>query len=207
MTQPQVQLAAIDIGGDSEPWLALGLDVDAYGRVPFSNGALEFVGGAAGIVGLAVEGVPDLAPHIDGVQIRQGESTPAIAHPLGVLEIDHVVVMTDSLERTSDAFHAVLGLECRRIRETDTVRQAFHRFDPRGGRRGCIIEIVENARVRTPSLFGLVLNLVDLDESARLLGPDVVGTPKSAVQPGRRIATVRGSAGLHVPVALMSPDG
>jgi hypothetical protein len=38
------------------------------------------------------------------------------------------------------------------------------------------------------------------------LGADVTGEARDAVQPGRRIATLRSSAGLGIPVALMSPD-
>jgi hypothetical protein len=50
----------------------------------------------------------------------------------------------------------------------------------------------------------LVVVVDQLDEAAAHLGPDVIGAPKSAVQPGRRIATVRSGAGLGVPLALMS---
>ncbi len=56
------------------------------------------------------------------------------------------------------------------------------------------------------SLFGLVVNVVDLDAVCERWGKDVIGVPKPAVQPGRRIATVRSAAGLGVPVAFMTPD-
>ena len=202
----EVRLAAIDVGGDAAPWQAIGLALDAGRRIPFANGALEFVSGASGIAALAIDGIDSLAHDIEGISLRSGAVAPAIDHPLGVFEIDHVVIMTDSLERTSGAVTEALGLECRRIRETDTVRQAFHRFADQGGVRGCIIELVENARVQQPALFGLVLNLADLDGAAARLGPDLIGEPKPAVQPGRRIATVRRSAGLGVAMALMTPD-
>jgi catechol 2,3-dioxygenase-like lactoylglutathione lyase family enzyme len=202
----EVRLAAIDIGGDVNSWLALGLVADDHGRIPFSNGALEFVAGAQGVVALSIEGADGLPDEIDGIAVRPGGVVAALDHPIDVVEIDHVVVMTDSLERTSEAFTTALGLECRRIRETDTVRQAFHRFADQGGRRGSIIEIVESARVRDPGLFGLVLNLTDLDAAVARLGPELVSSPKPAVQPGRRIATVRSGAGLGVALALMSPE-
>jgi hypothetical protein len=202
----EVRLAAIDVGGDAEPWVALGLTADGSGRIPFSNGALEFVAGQHGVVGLAIEGVDELSGDIDGIAVRPGRVVSSVDHRIDVIEVDHVVIMTDSLERTSEAVTEALGLECRRIRETDAVRQAFHRFADQGGRRGCIIEIVENARMQQPSLFGLVLNVNDIDAVADRLGPDVLGHPKTAVQPGRRIATVRAAAGLGVAVALMSPE-
>lgn len=53
-------------------------------------------------------------------------------------------------------------------------------------------------------LWGLTLAVEDLDAAAALLG-DRLGHVKDAVQPGRRIATVRREAGLSVPVALMTP--
>jgi hypothetical protein len=43
----------------------------------------------------------------------------------------------------------------------------------------------------------------DLDQCAELLGKRL-GEIRDAVQPGRRIATVPGSAGLGLPVALIS---
>lgn len=200
------RLAAIDIGGDRAPWEAIGLESDDEGRIPFANGALVFEPGPSGILGLAIDGVEHLPAQIEGIPVRTGGVVAGIDHPIGAFEIDHVVIMTDSLERTSSSVTAALGLECLRIRETETVRQAFHRFADQGGVRGCIIEIVENARVQNPALFGLVLNLVDLDAAAIRLGSETMGRPKPAVQPGRRIATMRSTAGLGIPVALMSPD-
>jgi hypothetical protein len=44
----------------------------------------------------------------------------------------------------------------------------------------------------------------DLEAAAERLG-DRLGRVKDAVQPGRRIATVRREAGLGVPLALMTP--
>lgn len=201
-----VRLAGVVVGGGPAPWQALGLRTDDAGRIAFGNGALEFVPDAEGIVALAIDGIDDLATDIEGIALQPGRPIPATEHPLGAFEIDHIVVMTDSLERTSQAVTDVLGLECRRIRETGTVRQAFHRFADQGSVRGCIIELVENPRVQRPGLFGLVLNLADLDRSIAGMNPDLVGAPKPAVQPGRRIATVRASARLGVAVALMSSD-
>jgi hypothetical protein len=43
-----------------------------------------------------------------------------------------------------------------------------------------------------------------LERTVAFLG-DRVGEIRDAVQPGRRIATLRRSAGLSVPVALMTP--
>jgi hypothetical protein len=195
-------LASVLVGGTADAWTAVGFAVDETARIPFANGALEFTGSGAGLAGLSVSGVDDLAPDLEGVPLRAGDPAAAIEHPNGAFELDHVVIMTDSIDRTSAVIEATLGLEQRRIRETPDVRQAFHRF----AERGCIIEVVERPGLDQVGLWGLVVNVVDLHEAAASLGPDVIGLPKPAVQPGRFIATVRGRAGLGVPTAFMTPN-
>ena len=71
----------------------------------------------------------------------------------GAFELDHVVLRTPHLDDTSAAVEAVLGLACRRVRETSTVRQAFHRFPDQGGVRGCIVEVVEDERATVTTLW------------------------------------------------------
>jgi hypothetical protein len=68
-----------------------------------------------------------------------------------------------------------------------------------------VVEVVE-ADGRAPRLWGLVVVVADLDAAAEALG-DRLGAVKDAVQPGRRIATVRREAGLSTPLALMTPRG
>ena len=80
------------------------------------------------------------------------------------------------------------------------MRQAFHRSGE------VIIEVVQTRSSVGTSLWGFVLVTNDLDDMVERLGGDVLSAPKAAVQPGRRIATVRSSVGLGVNVALMSPD-
>ena len=60
-----------------------------------------------------------------------------------------------------------------------------------------ILEVVEAGRV---ALWGLVVVVPDVDGLGEL-----VGTPRDAVQPGRRIAPVRRTAGLSVQLAFMTP--
>jgi hypothetical protein len=74
---------------------------------------------------------------------------------------------------------------------------AFHRLGP------LVLEVV--ATGAAPALWGLVVVVADLDACARDLGP-LLGSVKPAVQPGRRIATVRSEAGLPVALALMTPQ-
>ncbi len=205
-----VRLASVLADGSSEPWAALGFSVDASGRIALANGAIEFTGsGEGGLSGLSIE-VDDAAgftpaDDIDGVPLRRGSVIAGADHSNGAFEIDHVVFRSPSLEFASEEIAAATGLEQKRIRETETVRQGFHRFPAQGGVKGCIIEIVEDPRATGSSLWGLVINVADLDATAERLGPDLIGDPKTAVQPGRTIATIRKEAGLGLPVALMTP--
>ena len=52
-------------------------------------------------------------------------------------------------------------------------------------------------------LWGLALAVDSLERCAEVLG-DNLGKPRDAVQPGRRIATLRRSADLAIPIAFMS---
>jgi hypothetical protein len=90
-----------------------------------------------------------------------------------------------------------LGLELRRIREAgEGRRQGFFRLGE------TLLEVVGPVGEET-ALWGLTVVVEDLDALARRLG-DELGTIRDAVQPGRRIATLRPSAGSGVPLAFMS---
>lgn len=205
-----MKLVAIGLPGESGPWVALGFEPDDHGRLGLANGSLEFGHDGARFVvapSLDDDGAPDV---VDGLTVSlgtvsRGTVSGARPQPNGALELDHVVVMTDSIERTSSALHTGLGLEQRRVRATATVRQAFHRFADEGAAKGCIVELVESDRVRQPSIWGVVVIVADLDATVAA-APRLIGRPKPAVQPGRRIATVDRTAGLPVAVAFMDAD-
>ena len=70
--------------------------------------------------------------------------------------------------------------------------------EPRGGDRA-------RRRGDRPAFFwGLALTAPDLEATVAGLG-DRASEVRPAVQPGRRIATLRRSAGLALPVALITP--
>ena len=156
--------------------------------------AIEFVEGSGGIVEWTLT---------DGDLLEI--DAPAV-HENGVTEIDHVVMLTPGLDRTIADLERE-GIELRRIREGATgmgdYRQAFFRV----GRP--ILEVVESRELgdEAPArLWGITFTTVDIDAAAERLG-DKLGRVKDAVQPGRRIATVRKEAGLGLPVALISLKG
>ena len=166
--------------------------------------------GARGIVGWSLRGVA--STDLDGLPTVVGERPPpqgAPEHPNGITAIDHVVAISSDLDRTVRALEAA-GLDLRRIREEPTPagapRQAFFRVG------APILEVVQEPAEATekaggdrPAFFwGLALVSPDLERTAAFLG-DRVGEARDAVQPGRRILTLRRGAGLSVPVALMTP--
>jgi len=167
----------------------------------------------AGILGWSLRGIASV--ELDGLPTTSSQSPPPPpprAHPNGAVAIDHVVVMSPALDRTVAALRAA-GLDLRRVREQPTPagapRQAFFRLGEE------ILEVVQEPDAvlerdggpdRPARLWGLALRVQDLDRTLAALAPNV-SPARPAVQPGRRIATVRRSAGLAVPVALMSAPG
>jgi catechol 2,3-dioxygenase-like lactoylglutathione lyase family enzyme len=148
-------------------------------------------------------GVTQLSPHT-------GDNCAEATHPNGIGGLDHVVVISSDLDRTVTALEAA-GLDLRRIREEPTPagapRQAFFRLG------SPILEVVQEPAEATaraggdrPAFFwGLAFLAPDLEKTVAYLGEDRVSEVRDAVQPGRRIATLRRGAGLSVPVALMTP--
>jgi hypothetical protein len=203
------------VGGAPEPWERLGLAI-VDGTVPLFGTGIRFDPDAApGIVRWALSGIadaadaaadPDAGPiDIDGLvtDVVDPARPVLVEHPNGAIGLDHVVVTTNELERTCTAIETATGAPLRRVREVGEIRQGFHRL----GGGGLIVEVVERAGLPVaPAWFwGLVINVEDLDRAAERIGPDGIGAVTAAVQPGRKIATVRAELGLGVPVALMTP--
>jgi hypothetical protein len=196
------QLEQLTIGADSAAWSAAGFSVD-HGELSAGSVRIGFSEGE-GVLGWRLAGVaPD---EIDGLPVAEpleGDAGPS-EHPNGVTQIDHLVVFTPDLERTTAAFEE-LGIERRRVREAEIegkpLRQGFFRLGE------VILEVVQHEGVEPgPAAFwGITFTVADLDAAAALLG-DRLGSIRDAVQPGRRIATVRGAAGLGLPVALITPE-
>jgi hypothetical protein len=208
-----VTTVAVDwvaVAGDVAPWHRLGLlsanvDEDGCEQIPLFGTGIEIDTTARqGGRRLVMSGVDPQLTDIDGitVEVRPTASPLFAAHPLGAQSIDHLVIATDSLSRTSAAIAAATGAEVRRVREAGEVRQGFHRFG------GLIVEVVERVGLAPgpASIWGLALVVDDLDAACARLGAELIDEPRDAVQPGRRIATLRVAAGVGIPLALMTPD-
>ena len=193
----------LTVGGRVEPWQHLGLTV-VDGVIPlFGTGIRIDPSAPPGLAGWALSGLAAGVDSIDGLPTATVAPPPPVLveHPNGAIGLDHVVVTTDSLERTCGAIADATAAPLKRVREVGELRQGFHRIG------GLIVEVVERAGLpEGPATFwGLVLNVDDLDLAVDRIGPAVIGEARPAVQPGRKIATVREEAGLGLPVALMTP--
>jgi hypothetical protein len=198
-----VRVEWLTVGGPVEPWEGLGLVV-VEGTIPlFGTGIRIDPAAPAGIVRWELSGLTESVTDIDGLPTVAAAPAPPVFvdHPSGAIGLDHVVITTDSLERTCGAITDATGAPLKRVREVGEIRQGFHRLG------GLIVEAVERAGlpVGPAEFWGLVLNVEQLDDTVARLGPGVIGAARPAVQPGRSIATVVESAGLGLPVALMTP--
>ena len=206
-------LDELKVADAPDSWSALGFavagDTCVVGEVRIR---LTGPGEGKGLSGWSLREADEL--DLDGLATARSERPPpdeTPAHPNGIAGLDHVVAITPALERTVAALERA-GLDLRRIREQPTPagapQQAFFRLGP------TILEVVQEPAEaverggadRSAFFWGLAFVAPDLDATVAGLG-DAVGEIRDAVQPGRRIATLRRAAGLSVPVALMSPRG
>jgi hypothetical protein len=198
-------IAELVVGGLPDPWESFGFaKLSQEGsRALFSLADVALVVDSTlepGVVSWTLAGSPTSAAFIDGITTSHvTDNFHGDAGRVGCLGVDHVVIRTDDLDRTCMAITEATGAEVRRVRDAGGgVTQAFHKLG------AVVVEVVAGGdQVATPHLWGFVINVADLDAIATWAGPDVVGTPKPATQPGRRIATARSGAGLGVPFALM----
>lgn len=215
-------LDELTVADSPQAWRDCGFAVDAdtcvVGEVRIRFAPAE---GERGLRGWSLREVESL--DLDGLPTTRAEQPPphdasraeppppreAPPHPNGVTALDHVVAISSDLDRTVAALQAA-GLDLRRIREEPTPagapRQAFFRLG------ATILEVVQEPPEATeraggdrPAFFwGLAFVSPDLEATVAYLG-ERSSEIRPAIQPGRRIATLRRSAGLSLPMALMTP--
>jgi hypothetical protein len=187
-------------------WAEAGFTVDDGGVCHVGGVRIRLAGGASGITGWSLRGLPTEVDDLDGIP-TSASSAAAVApgkHANGVTAIDHVVLMSPNLERTVAAL-AALGVEPRRRRDADLggrpIRQIFFRLGE------VIVEAVgaPEATGDGPStLWGVTYVVADIEATAAFFG-DRTSPVKDAVQPGRRITTLRHrDFGMSVRTAVIS---
>lgn len=207
-----VTIDEILVGDPPEAWESAGFSVDDDGACRIGTVRVRLVGrdGGKRILGWSLRDAPParLADGtLDGVPTTASNEAPAAPaiHPNGARFIDHVVLLSPDLARTTAAVES-LGVPARGERDADTygapMRQVFFRLGE------VILELVgqpDTVDEGEPGFFGLAITVDDLDAAGRLLG-EHLGAAKDAVQEGRRIATLRHRAlGMSVATAFMSP--
>jgi hypothetical protein len=207
-----VTIDELHVADEPARWQALGFAV-SDGCCQLGSVCMRFAGRAAGkgIVSWSLRGIT--SGELDGLPTtisHASEREAAGEHPNGVRVIDHVVAFSPALDRSVRALQ-MAGLPLRRIREEPTPagapRQAFFRLGNE------ILEVIQQpadsvTQAGGPDsparLWGVALIAPDLDRTVHELAP-YADEPRAAVQEGRRISTLRRSAGLAIPVALMTP--
>jgi len=200
-------LLRIDVGDDPESWASAGFNVvENETRVGSTVIRMQGADGDRGILSLAVDGITE---SIDGLTVSppiprfNQPITPV--HPNLVTQIDHVVAMSPDMDRTVQALcDAGLGLRRTRLYEAggNTNRQAFFWLGD------VILELAgpdEEHGVGPAQWWGLAFTVADLDASQNGLA-GLLGAPKDAAQPGRRIAGLHtNEIDVSVPIVFMSP--
>jgi hypothetical protein len=203
----RARISELVVGGEAQNWALIGIAFGPNHCAVLGDLVLRLdTSQAPGLHTWVLFGADVSVSNIDGVATTHEINEPLNLaarqsdFDLGVIGVDHVVINTPDLMRTSDALTAATGAPLKRVREAgNNVQQGFHRLG------SVVVEIVSAPTMPQgdASLWGFVLNVKDIYAVANHMGPDVLSIPKPAVQSGKLIATFRSSLGLGVPVALM----
>lgn len=204
-------LIELQVADPPDAWQAAGFSVDD-GACRVGSVVIRFDGVGRGITAWRVDGI---AAPVDGIDPIEGAALDSNAvpatHANGATLIDHLVMLTPDIGRTTAAL-ARHEIEPRRTREVDPAQYGFAAQQVFFRLGEVILELIgpaepDRARGDQPArMYGIAVNVADLDTLPRLLG-DRIGRIKDAVQPGRRITTLRHQAvGMTVATAFMD-DG
>ena len=150
------RVAELRLGCPVEPWSRLGFAVSESSSGPSIHVAglgFRFVNDAtsgteSAVTGWTLAGTSHGADDVDGIATLWVDSSPRppkSENRIHVSSIDHIVIMTGSLDRTSESIDRVLRAPRKRVRDAGGgVRQGFHRA-------GDIILEVAGTEVQSPS--------------------------------------------------------
>lgn len=204
-----VTVDEVEVADPPDSWTRAGFSVDSDAVCRVGEVRIRLVGGdhGTGIVGWSLRGLPhEAGQELDGIPTTRSTTAAAqpAAHPNGVTAIDHVVLLSPDLGRTVSSL-AAIGVEPRRERDAELggrpMRQVFFRLGE------VILEVVgspETASDGPSTLWGITYVVDDIDATAAFFGEHTAPI-KDAVQPGRRITTVRHrDFGMSVRTAVIS---
>lgn len=199
-------LRGLVVGDDPAAWRSLGFSVEGD-RCTVGGVTLRFVGDRGDRGVLAWSLAPPVPEPVDGLAHDDvGAPARSAHHPNGARLVDHLVVGSTDVERTTAALAAIGVTPRRTVAGLGGHDGTVFRFFLLGT---CLLELIGPSRPTgsgAPARFrGLAFVVDDLDATAAGLG-EWCGPPHDAVQPGRRIASLRHEeAGIGVPVAFLTP--
>lgn len=204
-----VTVDELRVADPADAWRQAGFTVDTGDVCRVGGVRIRLLGRGCGtgVVGWALGGIgPDVPRDVDGIPTEPSDrpATHPATHANGVTGIDHVVLMSPDLTRTVAAL-AAIGVVPRRERDAEVggrpIRQIFFRLGE------VILEVVgaPGAAGDGPStLWGITYVVADIDATSAFLG-ERTAPLKAAVQPGRRITTLRNlDFGMSVRTAMIS---
>ena len=205
-----VGIEELEIADPADAWRQAGFSVDSDAVCRVGGVRIRLVGRArgAGIVGWSLRGLPSNGSvgDLDGIPTTTSSALAAApaAHANGVTAIDHIVLLSPDLGRTVESLVSI-GVHPRRERDAELggrpVRQIFFRLGE------VIVEVVgspETVSEGPSTLWGITYVAADIDATASFFG-DRTTPVKEAVQPGRRITTLRhDELGISVRSAVIS---
>jgi hypothetical protein len=206
-----VELDELVVGDEPDSWRGAGFTVDDDGVCRVGAVRIRLVGRAGGkrIRSWSLRGLPSGTAEVDGIptEVSEQAACEPAEHANGALSVDHVVLLTPDMGRTTANLEA-LGIGLRRTRDVDSsqygfpAKQCFFRVgEP-------ILEVVGAAEPNgdgPAAFFGLAYTVADIDVLPALY-EGALGRVKDAVQDGRRIATLRHKElDLSVATAFMTP--
>jgi hypothetical protein len=202
-----VTVDEFQVADTADSWAAAGFTVDRDGVCRIGGVRIRLTGRerGTGIVGWSLRGVPSDQP-LDGIPTERSDAPPPApaTHPNGAVAVDHVVLLSPDLNRTVAAL-AAIDVHPRRERDGQLggrpMRQIFFRLGE------VILEVVGSPDASgdgPSSLWGLTYVVQDIDATAAFFG-DRTAPVRPAVQPGRRITTLRHHEfGMSVRTAMIS---
>ena len=204
-----ITIGELQVADPVDAWTRAGFSVDSDAVCRVGGLGIRPVGrdAGSGIVAWSLRGLPaDGSCDLDGIPRTRTDAavaTPGV-HPNGVVAIDHVVLLSPDLGRTVESL-AAIGLSPRRERDGELggrpIRQIFFRLED------VILEVVgspETMGEGPSTLWGITYVVADIDATASLFG-DSTTPVRDAVQPGRRITTLKHDAfGMSVRSAMIS---
>jgi hypothetical protein len=203
-TAKRPSLTGIKLGADPQAWEAAGFTVNGH-ALAVGGVTIEFTAPVGGIECLVFDHLPEGVTDLDGLPVKVGPALADADHENGVYSIDQVVIATPAFDRTAQVMRDMgLGFKREAVRETEDgteVRQGFVRSGD------AVLEVVhaENVTGEHAHGWGVGFITADLDKAIHDL-EGLIGPPRQAIQPGRRLATIRRDANLGIPVILMDPE-